>query len=502
MYTNCDSLLNKRDELDVLICSHKPQIVLLTEILPKNSLNTPEKCEFNIVGYECYIPSFVHGRGVAIYVHETLESVLIESLTLCNYSESVWCSIRLANNDKLLAGCVYRSPNSSNENNLKLNSLMKKAVELEHSHILICGDFNYKEINWHNLDTTVNIEHEASIFLENIRDTYLIQHVTKATRYRENQQDSCLDLIFTNEDLMIDNLQYKSSLGASDHLVLVFDFICYIPPDTQGPPRRNFFKGDYEAMREVLLESTWDFDTMESIDDIWNMISDRLCQIITDFVPESLRIHSYKQSWMNKDTAEAIDRKRRAWTKLRNCNNTENCDNYKSKRNMCTNVIRTAKQQYEKSICLNVKDKPKVFWSYIKSKSKTRDKVCDLIQEDGSLTANNKEKADVLNKFFSSVFTREDTSNVPVLPIRQFDHALDYIIVTPEDVFKKLSNLNPSKAAGPDGLHCKFLYELRDILCEPLASFFNRSLQAGEVPTQWRQAHVSPIFKKGDKKQA
>ena len=87
-------------------------------------------------------------------------------------------------------------------------------------------------------------------------------------------------------------------------------------------------------MREVLLESTWDFDIMESIDDIWNMISDRLCQIITDFVPESLRIHSYKQSWVNKDTAEAIDRKRRAWTKLRNCNNTENCDNYQSKRNM------------------------------------------------------------------------------------------------------------------------------------------------------------------------
>ena len=113
--------------------------------------------------YECYIPSFVHGRGVAIYVHETLESVLIESLTLCNYSESVWCSIRLANYDKLLVGCIYRSPDSSNGNNLKLNSLMKKTVELEHSLILICGDFNYKEINWHNLDTTVNIENEASI---------------------------------------------------------------------------------------------------------------------------------------------------------------------------------------------------------------------------------------------------------------------------------------------------------------------------------------------------
>ena len=82
MYTNCDSLLNKRDELDLLISSYKPRIVLLTEILPKNCLYPPEKCEFNIEGYECYIPSFILGRGVAIYVHESLESVLVEPLTL------------------------------------------------------------------------------------------------------------------------------------------------------------------------------------------------------------------------------------------------------------------------------------------------------------------------------------------------------------------------------------------------------------------------------------
>ena len=139
-----------------------------------------------------------------------------------------------------------------------------------------------------------------------------------------------------------------------------------------------------------------------------------------------------------------------------------------------------------------------MFWSYIKSKSKTRDKICDLIQEDGELTSNNKEKAKVLNKVCSSVFTRENTENVLEMPDRQFESILDNIIISPEEVLKKLFNLNPSKAAGPDGLRC----ELRDFLCEPLARFFIRSLQDGEVPDQWRQSHVSPIFKKGDKKQA
>ena len=84
-----------------------------------------------------------------------------------------------------------------------------------------------------------------------------------------------------------------------------------------------------------------------------------VCQIIIDFVPQSARSHSYRKTWMNKNTAEAIDRKRRAWTKLRHCNDTENCDNYKNQRNLCT-VIRTAKHYYEKNTCMNVKEKPKV----------------------------------------------------------------------------------------------------------------------------------------------
>ena len=159
--------------------------------------------------------------------------------------------------------------------------------------------------------------------------------------------------------------------------------------------------------------------------------------------------------------------------------------------NQCTNSIRIAKHEYEKNICLNVKDKPKVFWSYIKSKSKTRDKICDVMQEDRKLTSNNKEKAEVLIKFSSSVFTRENTENVPEMPVRQFESILDNITISPEEVLKKLYNLNLSKAAGPDGHHCKLLYELRDFLCEPLARFFNRSLQDAEVPDQWRQAHTN-----------
>ena len=37
-------------------------------------------------------------------------------------------------------------------------------------------------------------------------------------------------------------------------------------------------------------------------------------------------------------------------------------------------------------------------------------------------------------------------------------------------------------------------------LAKPLSIIFNKSLQTGDVPAAWREANVSPLYKKGDKK--
>ncbi len=41
--------------------------------------------------------------------------------------------------------------------------------------------------------------------------------------------------------------------------------------------------------------------------------------------------------------------------------------------------------------------------------------VADLENEEGILTSSDKEKAEVLNRFYSSVFTQENTDNIPAL---------------------------------------------------------------------------------------
>ena len=97
---------------------------------------------------------------------------------------------------------------------------IKYVVDLKPTHIIIMGDFNFREIDWNNEETSVGEDHLATIFLESVRDAYLHQHVTETTRYRSDNIPSLLDLIFTNEEHMVCDLNYLPVLDSSDHLHL------------------------------------------------------------------------------------------------------------------------------------------------------------------------------------------------------------------------------------------------------------------------------------------
>ena len=62
-----------------------------------------------------------------------------------------------------------------------------------------------------------------------------------------------------------------------------------------------------------------------------------------------------------------------------------------------------------------------------------------------------------------------------------------------------LDRLNPSKASGQDDLSVRVLKECSAEIAQVLACIFNQSLIQAIVPDDWRQANVTPIYKKGEK---
>ena len=92
------------------------------------------------------------------------------------------------------------------------------------------------------MTTASNEQHNSTLFIESIRDSFLFQHVTEPTCIRENNEPSILDLIFTNEEEMVSDIQYESSLGIGDHLILSFKFnnYSYLSSKDNKYTRQNF----------------------------------------------------------------------------------------------------------------------------------------------------------------------------------------------------------------------------------------------------------------------
>ena len=73
------------------------------------------------------------------------------------------------------------------------------------------------------------------------------------------------------------------------------------------------------------------------------------------------------------------------------------------------------------------------------------------------------------------------------------------IVITEKLVLEKLKYLNTAKSVGPDDVHAMVLKTLSGVLCKPLAIIFSNSLKLGVLPSIWKKAIISAMYKKGSK---
>ena len=76
------------------------------------------------------------------------------------------------------------------------------------------------------------------------------------------------------------------------------------------------------------------------------------------------------------------------------------------------------------------------------------------------------------------------------------DEPLNTVKMTAGKVKKKLANLKPNSAPGPDK---RVLHYLSVVLSETLAIVYTSCLNEGVVPDDWKKANVTPIYKSGPK---
>ena len=156
-------------------------------------------------------------------------------------------------------------------------------------------------------------------------------------------------------------------------------------------------------------------------------------------------------------------------------------------------------KNFEKDIIEKSKKEPKLFYNYIKSKTKKKEQI-QTITDEGVTYDNEKDMSEVLNKKIQSVFTKEpnfDGNQEAPIPKRK----LKGIKLTKERVLKALKNLDTSKAMGPDEISPWVLKECAEELCEPIFMIFTNSLKQGRLPKIWKKSKHYPTLQEREQKQ-
>ena len=112
----------------------------------------------------------------------------------------------------------------------------------------------------------------------------------------------------------------------------------------------------------------------------------------------------------------------------------------------------------------------------------------------------NEDIATVLGQFFETIFIEETLDHIPELPERIICKSSD-ITITKQSVLSGLLRLNSNRTIGADRIHPCLLKNCASSLCKPIHYLCDQSLYAGEFPTDWNNANVTPIHKKGSRSQ-
>jgi Reverse transcriptase (RNA-dependent DNA polymerase)/Endonuclease-reverse transcriptase len=481
---NAQSIVRKLDELAYTVNDLKPDLILVTESWcneeTTNGLLT-------VPGYNM-IPDLrldrqdtAQGVGGGLLVFAKPEINILPEEQRYDFTQHVNFKV-LTSGDEIQFTLVYRPPRT---NQAAYDSLAGLIKSTRGNRILI-GDFNLPGIDWEGgLARGAGPEK----VLEACRDEYLEQMVHFPTHTRGN----CLDLLLTNVPERVENVRSVGRLGSSDHFMIQAEILVGKHKEQQQGFVKNWWKADWSKMKEEMAAIDWSSLEDLTADEGWTFFKNSIDQVVERNVPLKPRGASGRPPWMSREILREVRKKRRLWAKTRN----NNSDEYKRVEKKVRNLIRNAKRKLERKLALENGGNSKPFYAYLKSKLKNKSPVGPLKDKNGRVVSDNAEMAKILNGFFSSVFTEEGDGPVPEAEQCAVESKLEDVKVEEKVVRQKIKELKPASAAGPDGIGSLLLKELIDQVAKPLTKIYNKSISTGVVPGDWKDAHVTPIYKKG-----
>ena len=150
------------------------------------------------------------------------------------------------------------------------------------------------------------------------------------------------------------------------------------------------------------------------VDEIWKEIKVNLSDIRVKFI-ELKKKSKNKCKWVTKRVTRFRRAKKKAWNNYINSGkDTVLYEVYKKKLKDSINENKKAKQNFEEKLANNIKNDSKSFYAYVGSKKRANNKVGPLRDNSKQILISKTDNANLLNTYFSSVFTVENVDSIPI----------------------------------------------------------------------------------------
>ena len=241
---NARSIINRKNELNIMVDDIKPHILGITESWANNDIT---HAELGLGGYVMFRKDRMgrRGRGVLLYIKETIPAYEVQLQEEADCNEVIWCKL-VTGHTTVTIGVVYRCPNITKQNNEKIHNAI---TEVSKGDCIIMGDFNHGNIKWDTLQST-GVEDQQLMCL--VQDNFLTQHVLEPTRATK-----VLDIVLSSQKQLVDNVVIQEPLGSSDHNQLHFNINLKSDKTKVKQCRRDFRKGNYKEIRKSLAHIDW-----------------------------------------------------------------------------------------------------------------------------------------------------------------------------------------------------------------------------------------------------
>ena len=399
----------------------------------------------------------------------------------------------LSGSENLILALVYRPPA---QNSYVDNELYEQISGIcNHNDAIIFGDFNLPVTVWGG---TLN-SHSGHELYSNILESSLYQHIHEPTC-----GESILDIVLSTNDNQINNVDIGPEFSTSDHKSVFLTIECNTGVDNNTYEKApDFRQAHFDKLRTILENTDWsEIYGIQDVEQAWNMFIDILGNAITEYVPMRDRrpTNNSKPKWWNIDIRNISLAKKRAYRRYKSTHSQADKLEYTRMRRETKRLIKISKKLHELHIASNCKVNPKDFFRYVREKKTLKSTIGPLLSAEGEIVTDERETADILNDYFTSVFTVEEDRGEEATPFQMTVAAQLFLVdITQEDVMHVIDKLKICKSPGPDKIYPRMLKEIKEAICKPLCAIFSLSLRTGKVVSEWKLANVTPLFKRGDK---